>query len=220
MKEAIIRISAKSEDVEILVNNLLIDNDIIEKKITIEKFSQIINDYANRDRSPKDMICKYLEPGVIGYANKNPYKRYIIQQPEHRRYITYSVGKENQAFEINFPSSIYVIDIKNDQITSIQAYMYMEWKGLGTKLYKYAMANMLTDNNICIGNAEKTISNDSIIYSLEKIIYAPYSHATLNNIKGFHKTLDYFNYLKENHIEKRYLIDAKITLGEVLANEN
>ena len=62
MKEAIIRISAKSEDVEILVNNLLIDNDIIEKKITIEKFSQILNDLVNRDKSPKDMSCNYLEP--------------------------------------------------------------------------------------------------------------------------------------------------------------
>lgn len=209
MKEAIIRISAKSQDVEILVNNLLIKNDIIEKKLTLERFSQIINDYANKDRSPKDMICKYLEPGVIGYANKNPYKKYIIQQPEHRRYITYSVGKDNQAFEINFPSSIYVIDVKDENITSIQAYMYLRWKGLDTKLYKYAMANMLTDNKICIGNAEKTISNDSIIYSLEKIIYAPYSHATLNNIKGFRNTKTYFEYLNENSIEEKYLYSAQ-----------
>lgn len=92
--------------------------------------------------------------------------------------------------------------------------MYTEFKGKDTTLYKYAMANMLSGNNICIGNAERDVG-ESIIDALEKIIYAPYSHATLNNIKGFESTETYFKYLSEHSIDVKYLYASGKTLGDL-----
>ena len=216
MREAIVRITDSSDDVEILINNLIMDNEIIEKKMSILKFTDSMNAYINKNAKNKANIqCKYIEPGVIGFSQVGRFERYIINQPEHKRYITYSVNNDNQAYEVNFPSSIYVVNIENNHILSIKAFMYLKWEGLNTKLYEYAMANMLNSNNICIGNAEKNISNGSVIYSLEKIIYAPYSHATLNNIKGFKNTKSYFEYLCSNHIEEKYLISTKRKLNDL-----
>lgn len=215
MREAIIRVSDSTEDVEILANNLIFENEIVEKKITLGKFAEGINNLLKTNATQK-IECDFLEPGVIGFAKVGSLKKYIINQPEHRRYITYSVGKDNQAYEINFPSSIYVVYVNNNRITSITAFMYLTWEGKQTKLYDYAMANMLSDSKICIGNAEKTISNDSIIYSLEKIIYAPYSHETLNNIKGFRSTKSYFDYLENNHIQEKYLHSSSKKLVDIL----
>lgn len=214
MREAIIRVSDSTEDVEILVNNLIFENEIIEKKVSLSKFADGINNLLKKDKNNK-IECELIEPGVIGFAKVGSFKKYIINQPEHRRYITYSVGKDNQAYEINFPSSIYVVHVENNRISSIEAYMYLEWKGKQTKLYDYAMANMLSESRICLGNAEKTISNDSVIYSLEKIIYAPYSHVTLNNIKSFRTTKSYFEYLTKNHVEEKHLYSSSIKLVDL-----
>lgn len=216
MREAIIRIGDSSKDVEILVNNLVFDNEIIEKKMSFSKFVETLNDYLDKNKEIKlNKPCKFIEPGVIGYNQFGSSEKYIINQPEHRRFITYSVGNDNQAYEVNFPSAIYAVYVENNKITNIKAFMYLKWEGMNTKLYEYAMANMLYNNNICIGRAEKNISNDSVIYSLEKIIYAPYSHDTLNNIKGFYNTKKYFEYLSKNHIEEKYLIKTNLNLKDL-----
>ena len=216
MREAIIRIGDSSKDVEILVNNLVFDNEIIEKKMSFSKFVETLNDYLDKNERIKlNRPCKFIEPGVIGHDLAGSKEKYIINQPEHRRFITYSKGDDNQAYEVNFPSSIYVVYLSNNRISGIKAFMYLNWDGMNTKLYEYAMANMLANNNICIGNAEKDISNNSVIYSLEKIIYAPYSHDTLNNIKGFKYTKKYFEYLSERHVEEKYLIKTNLILNDL-----
>lgn len=212
MKEMIVRVSSKSDDVEVLINNLFTD-EIIEKKITSQAFLDLMSKRLS-DREEK-VKCKFFDSSIIAYGCSGKKEVYVVNQPEHRRYITYSVGSDNDAYEINFPSSIYVIEVKKGAISNIKAFMYLEYEGQDTKLYKYAMANMLSDNDICIGNAKRKIE-ESVIKTLEGIIYAPYSHATLNNIKGFRSTKSYFEYLSQNHISHKYLYSCERTLGNVV----
>ena len=212
MKEMIIRIASVNDDVEVLYNNLITE-EIIEKRISFQSFLTLISKKVNNGK--EKVSCKFIEDSVIGYGCNGEREVYVVNQPEHRRFITYSVGKDNQAYEINFPASIYIIEVRNKSISDIEAFMYLEYKGKDTKLYKYAMANMLDENRICIGFAKRGI-DESIIKTLEGIIYAPYSHETLNNIKGFRSTKSYFEYLSKNHISSKYLYSCKDTLENVM----
>lgn len=212
MKELIVRISDTSKDVEMLFNNL-ITNEITEKNLSFDKFIEILSNYV--EDGSKEVPCSFIEEGVIAMGQHKNNKKIIVKQPEHKRYITYSVGDENKAFKINFPSSIYVVSIKNNVISDLEAYMYFEDLGQETVLYKYGMPNMLSGNKICMGNVDKSIKV-SVIKTIENIIYAPYSHAELNNVKTFHKTTAYFEYLQENHVEKKHLYVANIKLKELI----
>lgn len=50
MKEMIVKITNQSLDVEILVNDL-IKKEIVEKKLSAEKFLEILNDEMNGDKN-------------------------------------------------------------------------------------------------------------------------------------------------------------------------
>lgn len=212
MKELIVRISDTSKDVEMLFNNL-ITNEITEKNLSFDKFIEILSNYV--EDGSREVPCSFIEAGIIAIGQLKNNKKIIVKQPEHQRYITYSVGDENKAFKINFPSSIYVVSIKNNVISELEAYMYFEDLGKETILYKYGMPNMLGANKICMGNVDRTIK-DSVIKTLENIIYAPYSHAELNNVKSFHKTTAYFEYLQDNYVEKKHLYAANKKLKELV----
>ncbi len=210
MKELIVKITDKNPDIEVLYNNFF-KEEVIEKSLSLKAFLEIVNDSQS---SSKDLKCEYMHPSIIGFAEDGINKKYIINQPAHRRYITYSVNNENRGYSINFPSSIYIVYVNKNKVRGIEAYMYLEWKDLCTKLYRYAMPNMLMDNKMCIGNANKEIK-ESIIDALETIIYAPYSHEFLNNIKTFRNTKDYFDYLTAHEIEKKHLHDAQKLLKDL-----
>ena len=212
MKELIVRISDTSKDVDMLFNNL-ITNEITEKNLSLDKFLELLSNHF--EDNEREAPCSFIEEGVIAVGQLKNNKKIIIKQPEHQRYITYSVDDSSKAYKINFPSSIYVVSTKNNEISSIEAYMYLEDLGKETALYKYGMPNMLGGNKICIGNADRTI-NDSIVLALEKIIYAPYSHRELNNVKSFNNTINYFEFLKDNHIEKKHLYVANKKLKDLL----
>lgn len=117
--------------------------------------------------------------------------------------------------KIFFPSAIYKVVTKLDKVVSIDAYMYLEYKKLDTELYKYAMPNMLTENGICLGKTNTNFDED-INKTLENIIYAPYSHMYLNNVKGFADSIQYFEYLKENRIEERHLFKLNLRLKDIV----
>ncbi len=212
MKEMIVRITDGSKDVELLFNSLK-KNEIFEKNLSLEKFFEILQNNLSEE-SNKEIKCEVIENGVIGFGKNNNYQKYIIKQPEHQRYVTYSVDDDNKVYKINFPSSIYCVYVRNNRIANIEAYMYLEDKRLKTELYSYAMPNMLSENNICIGNAKREIST-SIIQTLEEIIYAPYSHRELNNVKAFRTTKSYFEYLEKNHIQKKHLYQSKKYLKDL-----
>ena len=212
--EMIIRIKSKDQDVEVLYNNL-IDDEITEKKLSYKKFMEIFTNQAS-NKNDEDINAKYLGSNVIGYAETARNSKYLINQPENKRFITWDVAGSASAAQINFPNSIYEVIIRNNQIQHIKAYMYLNWNGKDTALYKYAMPNMLSENNICIGSANRTFDDD-ILQSLENIIYAPYSHSQLNNVKGFATTKSYFEYLKNNKIEEKHLYPTKLKIKDIVS---
>lgn len=212
MKELIIKITAKNPDIEILYNDLF-NSEIIEKNISLDAFSKVLQAITNRNKDTA-LKCEYLDPSIIGFAEEGSAKQYIIHQPAHQRWITYSNSGDNKAYQINFPNSIYIVAVHKDKISEIRAFMYLEWEDLCTKLYRYAMPNMLSGDKICIGSAKKDIEKN-IVETLEAIIYAPYSHETLSNIKTFRKTTDYFEYLTVHEIQKRHLYDTERVLKDL-----
>lgn len=216
MKEMIVRITDVSTDVDLLFNSLA-KNEVFEKNLSLDKFLEILQNNLIKENNKKNdqkIKCDVVENGVIGFGSNKNNKKYIIKQPEHQRYITYSVGKDNKVYKINFPSSIYCVFVRNNNIDHIEAYMYFEDNQLNTQLYAYGMPNMLSKNSICIGNAKREIYT-SLMQTLEEIIYAPYSHAELNNVKAFRTTKSYFEYLQKNHIQKKHLYQSKKILKDL-----
>lgn len=207
--EMIVRLVDGVDDVEILFNNLF-TKEKIEKKLTLSGFTKVLVGILESDQEHKSMIkCFKIQPNVVGFGQYKDRSRVIIQQPEHKRFVTVSIGEVNKSFYINFPSSIYSITTtevgSNSKINNIECYMYLDFDGDETKLYQYAMPNMLSENRFCIGQAPKEIHDNDVIQALERIIYAPYSHAQLNNIKGFQATLTYFEYLESSSVQAKHL---------------
>lgn len=200
-KELIVRLTDVNSDVEILENNI-IDEEIKEKKISLIDFSNIVSKLVDRNQKKTRKKIKLIKNAI--YQDQ---ELIIIKQPEILRYVTYSVSNTNKAYKINFPASLYFIYRNSSEILKIEAFMYLKWEDENTQLYKYAMPNMLGGNAICIGNAKREIGKD-INITLEEIIYAPYSHQTLNNVKGFKNTEDYFQYLENNKIAIKHLYKA------------
>lgn len=219
MEELIVKISTTSKDVEILYNNLVM-NYQLEKMISLAKFSELINKVIGDERKENAIKPILFDEFIIGYNAVNFEEVYLIKQPEHQRYITYSFDKENGGMKINFPNSVYVVFVNENKIKKIQAFMYDKWMGVNTTLYKYAMPNMLTENRICLGNADIEIHNNKLMDALEKIIYSPYSHNHVNNIKGFKNTLSYFEYLKKNNLNAKYLIPTELIIKDIVEVKN
>ena len=118
----------------------------------------------------------------------------VTKQEEHRRIVTY----KGKAYEINFPNSIYIICHNRSKIDVIEAYCYIEYNGLNTELYKYAMPNMLGANRICMGSAPRDIDPQNYKSALENVIYTQYTHDWVDDIKSFRNTAAYFEYLEKN----------------------
>lgn len=216
MKELIIRITNDS-DVEVLFNDLITD-EVIEKKVSFGVFANYLSLHSKVfDNSKIKRNLKLNNEKILCSTVFNGAEYYVIKQEQHERYITCSLSDLTKALKINFPSSIYIVVCKNKKIESIESYMYFDWNGEKTKIYKYGMPNMLTGNKICIGNAPRDVDND-IIDSLEKIIYAPYTHSVLSNVKGFSSTIEYFNYLSTSKLMEKNLMKVGI-LKSVLQDE-
>lgn len=128
--------------------------------------------------------------------------------------MTYSVNGE--AYKINFPNAIYIIEISGAKIRGIECYAYKEYRGEETELYEYPMPNELSGNHMCIGNADRIIEDNDIVGALEKIIFAPYSHTTFSGMNGFSNTQKYFEYLEKNEFPYKLMKSLRKKLGDVL----
>lgn len=215
MKELVIRITDTSEDVEVLKCDHLFET-ITEKKISLEALSKALQSKTKKKitTKPKPIL---LPKNCIGYSINSFGECYVIHQPEHKRFVTLATNDGfSKAYKINYPNSIFVVDVAVGKITNITHYMYVKWQDMKTQLYYPAMPN--TTLNICIGGAERTIEGD-LVSTLESIIYAPYSHTTVDNVKSFRKSKDYFEYLTKNHIEARYLRKHKFLLEDIFNQE-
>ena len=77
------------------------------------------------------------------------------------------------------------------------------------------MPNVLVENRMCIGTADRTIKDGDVEGALNKIIATPYSHNTFNGINGFSSTIKYFEYLEDNPFPYKLLKKLNRKLKDV-----
>lgn len=208
MKEVILRISEQIEDAEILIHDELKNTEYF-KGIALDEVVKILDSMVRKNVSVdyfKDMLIVdndliAITPACI-----------IAKQDGHKRIVTYA----EKAYKINFPNSIYLIKHYGGKIKEIEAYCYKEFNGLDTKLYRYAMPNMLSGNRICMGSAPKEIEVSKYKDALERVIFTKYTHAQPDNIKKFASTSEYFTYLSKNDFPYDLIYSLGETLKEVL----
>lgn len=202
MKEVIIKFSNVKSDAELCIKK----GDIITfKKLAIEDALNAIEECATNSLMIKKI--KLLPENVI--AKGGGYT--VIRQPEHVQYVTFN----QTSYKINFPNSIYIVLHSSKQIKSIKNFCYKEYKGEETELYDYAMPNVLVENRMCIGTADRTIKDGDVEGALNKIIATPYSHNTFNGINGFSSTIKYFEYLEDNPFPYKLLKKLNRKLKDV-----
>ncbi|MCH4182968.1 MAG: hypothetical protein LKF48_07420 [Prevotella sp.] len=204
MMEAIVRLNNKSHDAQILINQ---SGKEIFKDISMDELYKIIGQYRSKKGNSRREHIKLLNPSILAIGNGVT----VIRQPEHKRIVLYG----NKSYNINFPAAIYFVRHEETRINEIAAYSYFKWQGLDTVLYKYPMPNMLSGDCICMGSADRQIK-DGIVPALEQIIYASYTHDSVENTKGFKSTLVYFKYLKNHHLSYTNCIKSTHKLSDMV----
>lgn len=184
MQEVIIRLTNKKEDAELCFKR---NEKITFKKLSKEKLLSILSEFSSKKTRNTEKI-KIFQKNVIGAGDNYV----VIKQPEHTQYVTFN----QTSYKINFPNAIYVVQFYHKNVRNIYCYCYKKFKGGDSELYEYAMPNMLTRNEMCIGSADRRIIDDDIEGALNKIIATPYSHGNFDGIKGFSTTINYFEYLE------------------------
>lgn len=207
MKKIILKITERTSDAEIL------EYDNVERKeyfksISIVDLIEKLETFVENRGTEKHGRITLLDDCIIGYGNGVV----VINQPEHKRIVTYM----SKAYNINFPNAIYIMSYKLNKISAIEAYCYREFNGKDTEMFKYAMPNMLTGSRICTGTAPKDIANDDYVQALEKVIFTQYTHAHTDNIKSFKDTKTYFEYLSKNAFPYDLLIGINKKLKDIV----
>ncbi len=203
MREVIIRLNNKKTDAELCIKQ---DKRITFKMLSKEELVRLFNEFFIKDPRSKEKI-KLFSKNTIGSG----IDYVVIKQPEHMQYVTYN----NHSYKINFPNAVYVVHYDNKIVNSILCYCYKSYKGGDTELYEYAMPNMLTRNEMCMGSADRRIIDDDIEGALNKIIATPYSHGNFDGIKGFSTTVSYFEYLEAHPFPYKLLRKLNKKLRDV-----
>lgn len=208
MSEMIVRFSSKSEvDAEICIKK---GDDIIFKKVAVKKLLEILNNQQYVDYGVKKI--KLLDDQIIAID-----KNYVaINQPGHKKIVTLKFDDFSKSYKINFPNAIYIIKFRNNKISDIYAYSYVEYLESETQLYEYPLPNELSGNKICLGSAKRDIIDDNYIEALERIIATSYTHRTFSGIKGFSSSEKWFEYLSKNEFPYKLMRSLNKKLKDIV----
>lgn len=210
MMEMIIRLNSDQLDVEIAMCEDGCNPTF--KKMKRSEFVRIVNDhFLHRDDHYQKNI-KIIDSQIIALDDHFV----VIKQEEHKKIVTYSCGDELFTYKINFPNAIYIVEIDDNKIKSIECYSYKDYEDEKTALYEYPMPNELIGNHMCIGTADRTIKDGNIIEALERIIFTPYSHRTFGGMNGFSQSQAYFEYLEKNDFPYKMMKSLNKKLKDVL----
>lgn len=186
------------------------------KKISHKDYIEIVNkNMKTVTRYNKDL--KLLHPQIIALSSNYV----VIKQPEEKKIVSYSQIEGNRIinYRISFPNSLYIMEFDNGKVRSIECYAYKEYLGENTDLYEYPMPNELAGNKMCMGNADRTITDCDYVGALNKIVSVPYSHATFSGMNGFSNTVKYFEYLEKNEFPYKLLKSLNKKLKDVLKGD-
>lgn len=204
MTQIIVKFDSSKRDVQICSKS---NDEIIFKNISLNKLMELlIQEGMQYDDNTKEISL--LDQQIIA-AGKN---YVVINQPECRKIVTYI---DTGSYRINFPNAIYILHFYGNTIQDIQAFSYIEYKGLDTNLYEYPMPNELSGNKICMGSADKKIVNQDYTGALERIIATQYTHSHFSGVKGFSDTVKWFEYLQKNKFPYKLLRKLNMQLKDI-----
>lgn len=204
MTQIIVKFDSSKRDVQICSKS---NDEIIFKNISLNKLMELlIQEGMQYDDNTKEISL--LDQQIIA-AGKN---YVVINQPECRKIVTYI---DTGSYRINFPNAIYILHFYGNTIQDIQAFSYIEYKGLDTDLYEYPMPNELSGNKICMGSADRIIVNQDYTGALERIIATQYTHSHFSGVKGFSDTVKWFEHLQKNKFPYKLLRKLNMQLKDI-----
>lgn len=184
MKQIIVRMIPGIDDVEILLNEY---NENLLSVINAKSFIKIIQEYYGSYFSVDEINLNLIDSNIIHYKRKVNNHEYIyIKFDERILYPTY----KNEIFKHMHPNTIFILDVYQNCIYDLKAFIFKKWNKLDTELYYYNLPNMLGSNKLCIGTINKTLE-DTYYNSILKVIEGNYT-ANISSIKNVIK----FNYEK------------------------
>lgn len=197
MEQIVVRIIPGCKDVELLIRDGF-DYPLI---INTNEFMKILYDFYGNVRN--DVKCIDLTDSNIFFIKQlsDGHDLYFYKFEERILYPTY----QNKIFKHMHPNTVFLLDIFNDHIYSVKAFIYKEWNALDTKLYSYKFPNMLGGNRICIGTIDKKLE-DTILNTILKIVEGNYT-ADVGSIINV-STFDYEKCESLNY-NIRYLINKE-----------
>lgn len=208
MSEMVVRFNSKSvADAEICIKK---GNDFIFKKLSFKKLLEILNAQLRDERKAEKI--KLLDRQIIALGSNYV----VINQPGHKKIVTLKFDDFSKSYKINFPNAIYIIKFRNNKISDIYAYSYVNYSGLETQLYEYPLPNELSGNKICLGSSKRDIIDDNYIEALERIIATSYTHRTFSGIKGFSSSEKWFEYLSKNEFPYKLMRSLNKKLEDIV----
>lgn len=195
MEQIVVRIIPGCKDVELLIRDGF-DLPVIMNSV---EFMKILYDFFGKINS--DVKCIDLTDSNIFYIKQlsDGHDLYFYKFEERILHPTY----KNNLFRHMHPNTVFVLDISNNCIYNVNAFIYKEWKSLDTELYAYRLPNMLGSNNLCVGTINRDLE-DTILNTILKIIEGNYT-ADVGSIRNI-ITFDYDKCESLNY-NIRYLIN-------------
>ena len=205
------RILDSSEDVEIYQEE--------DSKIVFEKILS------------KDDLTEALQNAILPSKQKSTKIDLIdeydcntlyIEESRNQKTIYYNFKEqmikcqyEEKGYNIHHPNSIFIVYVDENQLRTIKAFCYKNYKGKDTQLFKYPFANMLGQDSMCLGTIDHTYTNP--LTTILNAIEANYTHSyTSFDYEGLEKTKDMFEYLSNNPFPYHHLKKSKCCLGDII----
>lgn len=197
MEQIVVRIIPGCKDVELLIR----DGFDLPLTMNSVEFMKILYDFFGKINS--DVKCIDLTDSNIFFIKQlsNGHDLYFYKFEERILHPTY----KNKLFRHMHPNTVFVLDISNNRIYNVKAFIYKEWKSLDTELYAYRLPNMLGSNNLCVGTINRDLE-DTILNTILKIVEGNYT-ADVGSIINV-STFDYEKCESLNY-NIRYLINKE-----------
>lgn len=206
MSQMICRLDSQLDDVDLLCVD---EGEEIWKSISAAQFvRQVVNICGERLKDSEKP--RWIDKSILAQSTTSA----LIRRNEHRQVVTYA-GK---AYQINFPNAIYLLNFTQTSVVKIDAYVFFRWEGQNTKLYNMPMPNMTASSRMCIGTADRLISDGDILKTLDKILDAEYTHEYVDNLKRPTSTIKWFRQLKKRTVTRDMLKDQAPVILKTLVS--
>lgn len=186
------------------------------KVVSINTLLNILNSYVHKT-SGKTIIHHYNQfendvDDIVAYTKTTKDETYIINLKE--QYIrTFYNGKY---YKIIHPNCFVKITVINKMVNSMSIYPYKEFQGLETVLYDNPYPNIYSNNETCMGSADRTLL-DSVTRTVLTIIETSYTHSNTGfNSKNLKDTARAFRYLSKKAFPYEKLMTSNKTLKLII----